>query len=221
VGEPGDARHREILGLVDGVRARLSDANRAREVALPACRQVIRLSGSSIRAVHRQDPSAAADLAAQAEAALREAQGAVAGFPAVAHAGFLHDAEKEYAEARLTAALVAGEPLPGPDDLALSPTSWLRGLAEAASELRRHLLDRLRDEQLDRGEELLAVMEDVYDALVTVDFPDAVTGGLRRTVDALRAVLERTRGDVTTTVLQARLRGSLDAQRLGQPDAPG
>ena len=92
----------------------------------------------------------------------------------------------------------------------MDATSWLRGLAEAASELRRHLLDRLREGELDRGESLLAAMDDVYDVLVTVDFPDALTHGLRRTVDALRAVLERTRGDVTTTVLQERLRRAID-----------
>jgi translin len=86
----------------------------------------------------------------------------------------------------------------------------MKGLAEAASELRRHLLDLLRAGELDRGEELLDVMDDVYDALIVVDFPDAITGGLRRTLDALRAVLERTRGDVTTTVLQTRLRESID-----------
>ena len=86
----------------------------------------------------------------------------------------------------------------------------MKGLAEAASELRRHLLDRLRAGDLDRGEELLDVMDDVYDALVVVDFPDAITGGLRRTLDALRAVLERTRGDVTTTVLQTRLQRALE-----------
>lgn len=136
---------------------------------------------------------------------------ALAPFPAVAHAGFLHDAEKEYAEARLTAALVAGAPLAGPDDLDVLAASWLRGLAEAASELRRHLLDRLRAGDLDTGEDLLSAMDDVYDVLVTVDFPDAITGGLRRTVDALRAVLERTRGDVTTTVLQERLRTALES----------
>jgi translin len=148
---------------------------------------------------------------------LREAQVALAPFPAVAHAGFLHDAEKEYVEARLTAALVVGAPLAGPDELEVLATSWLRGLAEAASELRRHLLDRLRAGELDRGEDLLAAMDDVYDVLVTVDFPDAITSGLRRTVDALRAVLERTRGDVTTTVLQERLRHDLESKP--EPDA--
>jgi translin len=171
---------------------------------------VIRRSGSSIRAVHRLDAAGASAAANEAEEALREAQAALAPFPAVAHAGFLHDAEKEYAEARLTAALASGALLPGADALGVHPASWLRGLAEAASELRRHLLDRLRAGELDRGEDLLQLMDDAYDALVTVDLPDAVTSGLRRTVDALRAVLERTRGDVTTTVLQERLRRSLD-----------
>jgi translin len=164
--------------------------------------------------VHRLDPAAAASLADEAEAAMREAQQAVAPFPAVAYAGFLHDAEKEYVEARLTAALVAGEGLAslGPSELAVEPTSWLRGLAEAASELRRHLLDRLRAGELDVAEQMLGSMDDVYDVLVTVDFPDAITGGLRRTVDALRAVVERTRGDVTMTVVQSRLRDALESK---------
>jgi len=204
------SRRQELRDDVDRLAASLADAHHAREVGLGACRRVIRSSGSSIRAVHRLDRSEAAALASAAEAALREAQDALGPFPAVAYAGFLGDAEKEYAEARLTAALVAGDPLPTADDLGVAPTSWMKGLAEAASELRRHLLDLLRRGELDRGEELLEVMDDVYDALVVVDFPDAITGGLRRTLDALRAVVERTRGDVTTTVLQSRLRASID-----------
>lgn len=150
-------------------------------------------------------------MADESEAAIREAQQAVAGFPQVAQAGFLNDAEKEMVEARLTAALIRGEPLLGPADLSVDPAAWMKGLAEAASELRRHLLDRLRAGELERGQELLGVMDDVYDALVVVDYPDALTNGLRRTLDALRAVLERTRGDVTTTVLQTRLQRTIEA----------
>jgi translin len=204
------SRRQELRDDVERLSASLAEAHAAREVGLAACRRVIRSSGSSIRAVHRLDTAEAGALASAAEAALREAQTALAPFPAVANAGFLGDAEREYAEARLTAALVAGGPLPTAVDLGVAPTSWMKGLAEAASELRRHLLDRLRAGDLDRGEDLLEVMDDVYDALVGVDFPDAITGGLRRTLDALRAVLERTRGDVTTTVLQTRLRESID-----------
>jgi translin len=203
-------RRDELHELVGGIVASLADAHRAREVGLPACRRVIRASGSSIRAVHRRAFDEAAALADEAAASLREAQDALAPFPAVAYAGFLTDAEKEYAEARLTAALVAGGALPSPAELGVMGPSWLKGLAEAASELRRHLLDRLRDGDLDAGESLLAAMDDAYDALVAVDFPDAITGGLRRTVDALRAVLERTRSDVTITVLQARLRDAIE-----------
>jgi translin len=112
-------------------------------------------------------------------------------------------------------ALVRGEPLPPPSELQVGGPAYLRGLAEAASELRRHLLDRLRDGELERATELLGLMDDVHDELMTVDHPDAVTGGLRRTLDALRAVLERSRGDLTTTVLQTRLQRALEFARSG------
>ncbi len=128
----------------------------------------------------------------------------------MAHAGFLHDAEKEYVEARAVAALVNGAPVPPPEELGVGDPAWLNGLAEAASELRRHALDRLREGRLDRAEALLAAMDDVFGELVAIDLPDALTGGLRRTLDALRAVIERTRGDITSAVLQDRLQRALE-----------
>lgn len=206
---PDGARRADLTRLIDDVRAGLDAAHAAREQSLPACRRVIRAAGSSIRAVHRLEPERAAALADEAEAELRQAQHVLAPYPTLVHAGFLHDAEREYVEARLTAALVDGRPVPGPGDLGVDPVPWMKGLAEAASELRRHLLDRLRAGELDTGERLLAVMDDVYDILVTIDYPDALVGGLRRTLDALRAVLERSRGDVTTAVLEARLQQAI------------
>jgi len=197
--------------------AELADAHQARETALRACRAVIQASGRSIRATHRGEEERAGELAGEAGAALVEAQAALEGFPALLGAGFVHDAEKEYAEACLCAVLVAGGPLPGHAALGVSAPAWFNGLAEAASELRRHTLDTLRAGELARAERLLAEMDDIYGVLVGVDFPDAVTGGLRRTTDALRAVLERTRSDLTTTVLQTRLQRRLDEvlTRLG------
>lgn len=163
--------------------------------------------------MHRHEVEEAARLRGEAAAALTEAQSAVHPFPAVAFAGFLHDAEKEYAEAVLTAALVAGVALPGPAEVGVTVPAWLNGIAEAASELRRHLLDRLRGGDLAEAERLLNEMDAVYDLLVTVDYPDALTGGLRRTTDALRAVLERTRSDLTLTLVQSRLHAALQARR--------
>jgi len=174
----------------------------------------VRAAGSSIRAIHRQDQESYQRLLGECERAIREAQSALAGHPMVAHAGFLHDAEKEYSEAVLTWSLVSGGPVPDHTELRVGLPAWLNGLAEAASELRRHLLDRLRSGETSAAENLLAVMEDVYEALVSVDYPDAVTGGLRRTADALRAVLERTRSDVTTTVMQLRLQAALEARSI-------
>jgi translin len=213
------SRRVELEQIAGSIRANLDAVNAAREAGLSACRRTIRACGSAIRAIHRLEPDRAASLTAEAKGALREAQQAVQPYPVVAFAGFLHDAEKEYAEAVLTAALVAGARLPGPAEVGVEPPAWLNGLVEAASELRRHLLDRLRSGQVEVAERLLGAMEDVYDLVVTIDYPDAVTAGLRRTADALRAVLERTRSDLTTTILQARLQAAL-LRRLGdeQPE---
>jgi translin len=165
---------------------------------------VVRSASLAIRAVHRRLPDAVREHTEAAESDLRDTQEALRPFPALAAAGFLHDAEKEFAEAVLTAALVAGEPLRDHVALGVTAAAWLNGLAEAASELRRHALDRLRAGELDTAETLLQAMDDVYDGLVSVDHPDALTGGLRRTTDALRAVVERTRGDVTLAAVHRR-----------------
>ena len=200
----------ELAGLGDPLLRRLDAAHAGRELALAACRRTIRACGNSIRAVHRLEVDRAATLADEAESALREAQDALSPFPSVAYSGPLHDAAKEYAEARLTAAMVGDQPLPSAEALGVPAAAWLNGLAEAASELRRHLLDRLRHGDLSHGEALLEAMDEAYGLLVTMDYPDAVSGGLRRTTDALRAVLERTRGDLTTTILQSRLQHALN-----------
>ena len=205
----------DLAALADTLQRELDAAHAARETALAACRRTIRSCGSSIRAVHRLDPDRAAELADEAARALREAQEALRPFAVLAASGPLHDAEKEYAEARLTAALVAGSPLPGPQQLQVGIASWLGGLSEAATELRRHILDRLREGDLARADDLVTAMDDVYGLLVSMDYPDALTGGLRRHVDSLRAVLERTRGDLTTTALQSRLQTAIE-RRLGQ-----
>lgn len=204
---------------VDEAVAQLRVANAAREAALPSCRRVVQLAGSAIKAAHRLEIAEAERLASECEAVLRDAQSALEPHPALAQAGFLLDAEKEYVEARVVQALIATAEVPSFGELTVGPTAWMRGTAEAASELRRHLLDRLRHGELEDAERLLDAMDDVYDALCVVDFPDAVTNGLRRTLDALRGVLERSRGDLTSAVVQSRLQRSIDAHG-GSSTAP-
>jgi translin len=207
-----ESRGAELSAAADRILEELEETHRAREEGLARSRETIRACSLAIRALHRKRPEDVARQLADAEQKVREAQAALQPFPRLAAMGFLHDAEKEYAEALLTQALIDGDPLPAYDDLHVGIAAWLNGLAEAASELRRHLLDCLRTGDVDKGVQLLERMEEVYDMLVTVEYPDAITGGLRRAVDALRAVLERSRADVTTTVLQTRLQRAIESR---------
>ena len=179
--------------------------NAAREKAISQSRNVIRASANAIRAAHRGEFDEARSGAANASRMLREILDHVEDHASLAGAGYVQDAMKEVAEAHISIALLADTPLPSARDLGVASAAWLNGLAEAASELRRDALDALRRNEVKQAESLLQEMDAIYSVLVTVDFPDAITGGIRRTTDQLRAVLERTRGDVTFALRQDRL----------------
>jgi translin len=206
-------RGAEIAALGAGARNAFEEKHEAREIMIGASRRAIQACAASIRATHRGEFDAAAELVDQARDLLAKADVALASHPDVRTNGPLADAKKELAEACITLALVRDEPLPSPHDLQLEIAPYCNGLAEAASELRRQLLDRLRAGDVVRAEQLMGAMDDIYGLLVTVDFPDGVTGGLRRSTDALRAVLERTRGDLTTAMVAARLQGAIESAR--------
>jgi translin len=199
----------DLIGIQATVLPRLEAKHQAREAALTASRRATRAAANAIRAAHRGERDSAESLLRDCATALAEARAAVADQPEVEHAGFLADAQKEYAEARTTLAIVTGQPLPGPEELDVREAAWLNGLAETVGELRRHLLDVLRAGDLARAEHLLDAMDDILALLVTIDFPDAVTGGLRRSTDVARSITERTRGDLTTALVQARLQQAL------------
>jgi translin len=196
---------RALDGIMDDVRTAFVAKNEAREKALPLCREAIRFSANAIRAVHRDEFERAEELIAKAGAQLSTAKQSLAQHPDIFHAGFVHDAQKEYAEASITLALIAGREFPTPASLDVELPAYLNGMGEAVGELRRHLLDTLRAGDVNRCEAWLREMDDMYSALVTVDYPDAMTGGLRRTTDNVRGILEKTRGDLTLSLQQRRL----------------
>lgn len=201
-----------IDSIVSEANARLEEKNAARDRALADSRRVVRHAATGIRALHRGDYEAASrELAAGREmviATRRDLQN----YPDLYWAGYVQDAQKEVAEASIAAAIVQGRDVPGPREIDVEDAPYLNGLAEAASEMRRYILDIIRrgdPEQMAEAERVLQIMDDVYTNLITVDFPDTITGGLRRTTDALRAVLERTRGDLTITLRQFELARAL------------
>lgn len=201
--------------ISEEIRAHFTEKNAARDRALARSRELIRLCAESIRAIHRREWEAAEGKLVAARAAADNLRGVVAGYPDLNRAGYTQDALKEVVEAFATAAIIRNQPLPAPDDLAVDGDTYLNGLAEAATELRRFILDILRredggdDASVAEAERLLGWMDAIYDQLVTFDFPDAITGDLRRRTDIVRGVLERTRGDLTTTLQGQRLQAAL------------
>ena len=183
----------------------LGQRHRAREQALVISRQVIRNSANAIRAVHRYDFEEAERLISEASDRLGETLEIKINNPEIYYAGFLSDARKEFTEANITLAAISEKTLPDWESLDVDPPAYLNGMAEVIGELRRYILDALRRDDTSRCEELMELMDEIYGILVTVDFPEAVTGGLRRSTDAMRGVLERTRGDLTISLQQRRL----------------
>jgi translin len=201
----------QLSDLADAIREEFEQINTARDLAYQRSRTLISLCARSIRAIHREEWETAESLIVQAKEATETMVSGVVDYPSLYYAGYTQDAVKEFVEANLTYALVRNRPLPTPEELGTESNTWLGGLAEAATELRRRILDIIRHGHTDEAERLLDVMDGIYSILVTFDFNDKITGGLRRKTDVVRSVLERTRGDVTTSLRQSQLEEALEA----------
>ena len=199
----------DLAAIASKAVEQLSARNQARERALAISREVVRLSANAIRAVHRAEFDEASRLIAQATLRLKESESMRGQNPEIYYAGFLADARKEYSEANITLAVISGGEIPNPEDIGVGPPEFLNGMAEVIGELRRYILDSLRRESFDRCNEYMDVMDEIYSILVTVDFPEPVTGGLRHSTDQMRGVLERTRGDLTMALRQQKLENRL------------
>jgi translin len=204
----------ELAQVIENIRQELTAKNQVRDDTLNRSRELIRFCALSIRAIQRHDWDEAASMLRTAREAAAVMVAALGEYPDLYYTGYTQDALKELVEAHTLYSFVRGEDLPGPSELQVPAAAYLNGLAEAASELRRFILDLIRRGQTGEGEPYLTIMDDVYTRLITMDFPDSLTGGLRRTTDALRAVLERTVGDLTVSMRQEELQAALRAFEL-------
>ena len=198
-----------ISEIAEELRAVLDATNQAREEALRVAREIVRLSANSIRASHREEYDKACELMSEARTKIEQIKSVLEDHLDIYYAGYVQDAQKEYAEAELTYAIIREQLLPKYSELGVEPAAYLNGLAEAIGECRRHVLDLLRNGELDRAERILCTMDEAYYALITFDYPDAVTQGLRRQTDMVRGVLERTRGDLTLLQQQRELENAI------------
>ncbi len=187
------------------IRREFEELHSIREKAYKLSREIVMSSSIVIKHMHRDDVAEARQQLAETVALVREMQEALANAPRLGGGGFVGDAEKEYVEAAAVIACMSGEVIPTEEELGVSGAVWLNGLSEVVGELRRHVLDLIREGQPERAEESLDAMEDIYHTIMSFDYPDAITLGLRRRSDAARGIIERTRGDLTNALRQASL----------------
>lgn len=197
--------------IAERIRQQFEQTNSARDKAYQQSRQLISLCAKAIRAMHREEWETAESIMTEAQTASETMVTGVRPYPDLYYAGYTQDAIKEYVEAHLVYAMIRNRPLPAPEEVGAEFNTWLNGLAEATTELRRRILDIIRHGHNREAERLLDLMDEIYSLLVTFDFNDTITGGLRRRTDTVRAVLERTRGDVTTSFRQGQLEQALGA----------
>lgn len=199
----------DLSELSADLRSEFDAKTEARERALASARSAVRSCGNAIRALHRHETLGATQLLDAAQGEIDSARASLEGHEDIRYTGFIHDAEKELAEARITFALITDGVFPTHLSLGLPPAAFAKGMAESIGEIRRHILDLMRHGELERCEHLLGAMDDMYYVLVSMDYPDGITFGLRRLTDVARSLIERTRGDYTTSVIQSSLQKAL------------
>ena len=198
-------RSKDLKVIAEQAHEYFSNKHSAREKALQLSRGTIQLSSKSIRSSYRNEFIEARVLLDEARSLVSEMIDIRLTHPDIYYTGFVQDAQKEYVEALLTFALIADEYFPMPDDIGIAFSAYLNGLGETIGEMRRYLLDSIRRGETSKCESILDVMDQIHTELFTMDFPEAITGGLRRTTDAMRGILERTRGDLTNALRQQKL----------------
>jgi translin len=199
----------KLENITEQIRKAFDAQTAARDRALAQARQLTRHCALAIRAVHRSDHEGMEENLGEARRIAGALQSDLAGHPDLYYAGYTQDALKEYAEANITCALILDRALPTPDELGVLYPTYLNGLAEVVGELRRRILDILRHGYSEQAEQLLGHMDDIFAVLVTMDYPDAITNGLRRQTDVARGIIERTRGDITFSLRGEHLERSL------------
>ncbi len=195
--------------ITDQIRESFDIRNKARDEALAVCRILTRHAAHAIRAIHRSEVHEATSHLEEARKLASGLRDSLADHPDLFFSGYTQDALKEFTEAEITCALIQNKPLPVPEDLQVEYATYLNGLAEVTGELRRRCMDILRQGYSEEAERLLGCMDDIYSVLVTMDYPDAITNGLRRHTDLVRGIVERTRGDLTISLREQHLETAL------------
>lgn len=204
---------REMKDICEGIRSRFDAMDEARERSLDASRKITRFSGDAIKAIHRGEWERADAMMVETGKLIREVNDILKDFPEIYYAGFVGNAQTEYAEVSILYAILHDRDIPDPVDLGIDPAAYLSGMGDATGELRRHILDLIRLDRAEDGEKYLNIMDEFFTEMTSFDYPDAITRGLRKKADTARSLIERTRGDLTNALQAKKLMKSMDKLR--------
>jgi len=194
-----------LENIISKIREVLDEKDQVRENALKITRETVRLSAEAIRAIHRGELENAKNMIKDVKEKLEDLATELRGHPDIYFSGYVYSAYQEYVEAAVLLSILEGSKIPSPEDLNVPYVPYLLGLGDVVGELRRQILDAIRKDQLDQGEFFLGIIEEIYEALSTLGYPNAIVPGLRHKCDVARNILEKTRGDLTNAIHRNRL----------------
>jgi len=197
----------EIFANID---QNLSVIDTMREEVLQKTRLIVRKAAETIKAVHREEWDNAEKNIAEMRTALKSVGEQVKQHETLAKRNYVEISEQEFAEAAILYSLLHESQIKTPSDLQIPDLSWLLGLADVAGELRRHCLDAIRNGNMAVAEHMLELMEEIYQNLFSLDYPKGLLGGLREKTDAVRKMLQATRGELAIATHMARLNENLE-----------
>ena len=200
-----------IKNIIEHIREELEEKDKAREQGITLSREVVRNCRVAMQHVHKMELERAHFMILTARENMEKMNSVLKDQPDLYYGGFVEHAQQEFTECSVIYALVSGKGIPEPEELKVEPVAYLNGLGDVGGEIKRHILDLIRNGMLDKGERYLNIMEELYTGLMLFDYPDAMTHGLRAKTDRLRLLLEIARGELTAAVRQQKLEMAMQA----------
>ena len=174
----------------------LKDSNASREFLIKNTRDVVILCSHSIIAAHKGDLRLAKQKIKKAEAVIKVNQKKAKN----EFKKYLITPEQEFVEANSFLAVVENKEIPSLKSLNVSDESYILGLLDCIGELKRLVLDNIRNGQLKEADRIFNVMENLYQALYPFAMYDKIVKETRRKLDVNRILVEETRSVITEEI---------------------
>ncbi len=189
-----------LKALLEEVKRELTTKEEIREEVHDKMRKATSLSKQAILLSHQKRLDEANVQLEKAKELISSLKATAKDYPAIIYGGMFSAALQEYSEACIFVNLIEQAKFVTPREIDVPPVDYVLGLADVVGELRRLALDALREGNVEKGEQSLHIMDEIYVELEAMDEAYMLVSGLRRKNDVSRRIIEATRGDITQEV---------------------